>query len=99
MTDVLAIQTSVVISGRKGLLLEGIGKVIDAEPDLVVAGIAGDGEESARLLRQRRPDVMVKALGDHIDVGDVERVLDEFRDSGLGTGVVVMLTEIGRAHV
>lgn len=94
MTAVPPTQTSVVISGRKGLLLEGIGHVIDAEPDLVVSGIAGDGEESARLLRQRRPDVVVKALGDRIDVADVERVFDEFRDASGITGVVIMLTAV-----
>ena len=94
MADTAIAQTSVVISGRKGLLLEGIGKVIEAEPDLIVAGIAGDGEESARLLRQRRPDVVVKALGEHVDVADVEHALGEFRGVDVVTGVVVMLTTV-----
>ncbi len=50
---------SVLVADDQDLVRDGLVAIIEAEPDLVVAGEAADGEEALRLARQTSPDVVV----------------------------------------
>ncbi len=50
---------SVVIADDQELVREGLRMMLDAEPDLVVVGEAGDGNEALAAVRRHDPDVLV----------------------------------------
>jgi DNA-binding NarL/FixJ family response regulator len=52
-------MTSVVIADDQELVRTGLRMILDAEPDLTVAGEAGDGIEALAAVRELRPDVVL----------------------------------------
>ncbi|MFC0624543.1 response regulator [Kribbella deserti] len=52
-------QIRVLVVDDQGVIRMGLAMIIDHEPDLVVVGQAGDGEEALRLVTQLRPDVVL----------------------------------------
>ena len=52
----------VVIADDHTLVREGTRQILEREPDFVVAGEAGSGEEALRLAARERPDVVVLDL-------------------------------------
>ena len=49
----------VLLADDHAVLREATAELVDHQPDMVVVGQAGTGEETARLARQLRPDVVV----------------------------------------
>jgi len=52
-------MTSVLIADDQALVRVGLRKILDGEPDLTVAGEAGDGEDAIEAARRLRPDVVL----------------------------------------
>lgn len=49
----------VVVADEQGILREGLVALLSREPELSVVGVAHDGLECVRMVRQYRPDVVV----------------------------------------
>ena len=52
-------MTRIVIVDDQEMVRTGLRMVLDAEPEFVVAGEAGDGETAVRLVQRERPDVVL----------------------------------------
>lgn len=52
----------VFLADDHALVLEGLRSLIDAEPDMTVVGVAGDGEAALAAVQALRPDVLVLDL-------------------------------------
>lgn len=52
-------KTTVLLVGAEELIRAGLRAIIEAEPDLVVVGEAGDGAEVLGLVHRLRPDVVL----------------------------------------
>lgn len=65
------------------VLREGLASILSDEPDMVVAGEAGSGEEAIELFRQLRPDIVLMDLRLPAMSGGeaTERILREFPDA------------------
>jgi DNA-binding NarL/FixJ family response regulator len=49
----------VLLADDQGLVRAGFRALLDAQPDIEVAGEAGDGAEALELVRRRRPDIVL----------------------------------------
>jgi DNA-binding NarL/FixJ family response regulator len=52
-------MTSVLIADDQALVRVGLRKILEGEPDLTVAGEAGDGEDAIEAARRLRPDIVL----------------------------------------
>ncbi len=52
----------ILIADDHGVVAEGLKHLIEAQPDMQVLGIAGDGREAVRLAREAQPDVVLMDL-------------------------------------
>src|ERR1700729_1184244 len=52
-------KITVLLVADHGLVRRGFRRMLEDEPDLVVVGEAGDGEEAPHLARQLKPKVVV----------------------------------------
>jgi len=55
-------MTRVVIADDHGVLRDGLGRVILAQPDMELVGTAADGAEAVALCREQSPDVVLMDL-------------------------------------
>jgi DNA-binding NarL/FixJ family response regulator len=52
----------VLVVDDHGVLRDGLGRVIDAQPDMTLAGVAADGAEAVERCRETSPDVVLMDL-------------------------------------
>jgi DNA-binding NarL/FixJ family response regulator len=52
----------VLVVDDHGVLRDGLGRVIDAQPDMMLAGVAADGAEAVERCRATSPDVVLMDL-------------------------------------
>src|SRR5512132_661862 len=65
------------------LFREGIGAIINCQPDMALVGVASNGEEAIEAFRALRPNVVLMDLR-LPDVGGIDatiRILSEFADA------------------
>jgi DNA-binding NarL/FixJ family response regulator len=55
-------MTKVLIADDHGVLRDGLGRVIAAQPDMELVGVAANGAEAVELCRERAPDVVLMDL-------------------------------------
>ncbi|HYX64451.1 MAG TPA: response regulator transcription factor, partial [Burkholderiales bacterium] len=52
----------ILIADDHGVVAEGLKHLIEAQPDMQVVAMAGDGREAVRLAREAGPDVVLMDL-------------------------------------
>ncbi|HTL75142.1 MAG TPA: response regulator transcription factor [Casimicrobiaceae bacterium] len=78
----------IVIADDHPIVLAGLSKLFEAEPDLEVVAIAKDGNEALRFVRERRPDVLV--LDMRMPGKNGLAVLSEMARDAIATRVVLL---------
>jgi DNA-binding NarL/FixJ family response regulator len=87
----------VLLADDHTVLREATAELVDHQPDMVVVGQAGTGEETARLARQLRPDVIVMDIA--MPRGNGLEATRQIAGELPGTHVLVLTAHEDRYHV
>jgi DNA-binding NarL/FixJ family response regulator len=87
----------VLLADDHAVLREATAELVDHQPDMVVVGQAGTGEETVRLTRQLRPDVVVMDIA--MPRGNGLEATRCIVGEMLGTRVLVLTAHEDRDHV
>jgi DNA-binding NarL/FixJ family response regulator len=89
--DTAAVSTRVVVADDSYLVREAVSRLVDAEDDLTVVGVAGTFDELVALVDELAPDVVVTDIRMPPTGSDEGvRAAARFRSSHPTTGVVVL---------
>ena len=87
----------ILIADDHGVVAEGLKHLIEAQPDMQVVAMAGDGREAVRLAREAAPDVVLMDLSmPELNGADATRAILE-RDAACR--VIVLSMYADRAYV
>jgi DNA-binding NarL/FixJ family response regulator len=76
---------------------EGLGAMIETQPDMEVVGEAGDGQEGVRLAKQLKPRVILMDLQMPV-MGGVEAI-QKIRQEDTGAEVIILTTYDSDEHI
>jgi len=79
---------NVIIADDHNLVREGIRALLEKAEDITVVGEAENGEEALALVQQQQPDVLVMDIA--MPGMNGIQVLEQLRERGLGTHVVIL---------
>lgn len=81
----------VALADDQGLVRAGFRMIVESQPDMAVAGEAGDGQQAIDLVRRERPDVILMDIRmPHTDGIAATRVITG--EAGKATRVVILTT-------
>ena len=89
--------TSIVLADDHPVVRKGLRALLEAETDLQVVGIAGDGVEALRLAQHLRPHVLVVDL--MMPGMNGLEVIRQLADSDSGTRVIMLTMHATEAHL
>jgi len=81
-------EITVVLADDHNVIRAGLRAMLEAEPDLRVIGEAGDAPAARKLVRDRRPDVLVLDL--QMPGAEPARDVPALREEAPGTAIVVL---------
>jgi DNA-binding NarL/FixJ family response regulator len=83
-------MTSVLIADDQALVRVGLRKILESEPEMSVAGEAGDGEDAVAAARRLRPDVVLMDI--RMPILDGIEATRRIVDAQPGTRVLILTT-------
>ena len=81
-------EIRVALADDHSMVRQALASMLEAEPDLVVAGQGGDAQEALELLEREHPDVLV--LDYNMPNGGAMAVLSKVREAGSPVRVLVL---------
>ncbi|MBN9623135.1 MAG: response regulator transcription factor, partial [Actinobacteria bacterium] len=84
-------EITVVLADDHNVIRAGLRAMLEAEPDLRVIGEAGDAPGAARLVEDRRPDVLVLDL--QMPGAEPRTDIPRLRETAPGTSIVVLTVQ------
>jgi DNA-binding NarL/FixJ family response regulator len=95
-SGVLAVIRVAIIDDQP-LFTDGLGRIVGAQPDMEVVGIAHDGESGVKMCQELRPDVILMDI--NMPVMDGVTATSKVRDLLPGAKVLILTVHADDVHV